>query len=915
MKITDIRINGIREPMGFDLPRLSLSWKVLESRSRKAAETKITVAGDPAFAEVLFEQSGTSLPSFGLEIPLKTAPRTRYYCRIRVKGDAGDSADADSFFETGKMGEPWTGKWIGTREEDRFHPAFFRNFRVPEKVVSARLYVSGLGLYEAYVNGKKAGDDLLAPFCNDYNEAVQVQTYDVGGLLSAGENRIEMVTGNGWYKGRLGYEGAREVYGNRFRVLAELRIRLADGTEQVIATDESWQYRGSDFAATDIYDGETLDRTLWRGKENPDRPAVLMPDCPLADRYSLPVTVAESLPVQEVIRTPAGETVLDFGQNFTGYAEYTADFPAGTRIVLDHGEILQGGNFYNDNYRSAKAQMIYVSDGRRETVRAHFTYFGFRYVRVTGWPGEIRKEDFTGRAVSSELDPAIRFRSSDAALNRLAKNAFWGQRSNFLDMPTDCPQRDERLGWTGDAQVFSPTACFQMDTRAFYRKFLRDLRADQVKHGGAVANFLPNLGGMPGGSSVWGDIATFLPMTLYDFYGNRADLEEQYPMMRDWLEWIRRQDDEHGGARLWNFGFHFGDWLAQDGVTPQSMKGGTDDYFVAGMYYYASARKTERAARILGKDGDAEEYGKLAGEIREALLREYFTPSGRLAVTTQTAYLLCLNFGVYIDKARIIADFRTRLQKDCYRIKGGFVGATMMCRAMAENGMENLAAYFLFQKGFPGWMHCVGLGATTIWERWNSVLDDGTISGTEMNSLNHYAYGSVMEYVYRDLAGIRGTEPGFTRVRFAPQPSRRLREIECAYDSVSGEYASAWRINGDGTLTVRFRVPFGCTAEAALPGTDRTVELTAGEYEETYRPDRDYRLKYDLESRLDEMREDPEALAVLEKDLPKALELIRSGDAEFLSMSLRELQFLFFRGFNPQMVAEGTRRLFEIKAF
>ena len=915
MRISEIRINGIREPMGFEMPYISLSWKVTESASRKSREARIAVAADPGFTKLLYEKKGESLRSAGERIPILLAPRIRYFCRVEVTGDAGDSAAADSWFETGKMDEPWAGKWISAREGDDFHPVFYQTFRVPEGTKSARLYVTGLGLYEAYLNGEKAGRDLLAPFCNDYNEAVQIQTYDAGGLLRAGENRIAILTGNGWYKGRLGYSGQQAVYGDRFQVLAELRILMADGTEQVIATDENWQYRGSDFEATDIYDGEILNRTLWAGRENPDRPCVLMPERRVTDRYSLPVTVMDSLPVREVIHTPAGETVLDFGQNFTGYVEYTAELPSGTKIILDHGEILQGGNFYNDNYRTAKAQMIFVSGGRRETVRAYFTYFGFRYVRVTGWPGEVRKEDFTGRVVYSDLDTAIRFRSSDEKLNRLAKNAFWGQRSNFLDMPTDCPQRDERLGWTGDAQVFSPTACFQMDTRAFYRKFLKDLRLDQLKNGGAVANFLPNLGGTPGGSSVWGDIATFLPMTLYDFYGDRADLEDQYPLMRDWLEWIRRQDDERGGGRLWNFGFHFGDWLAQDGVTPQSMKGGTEDFLVASMYYYASARKTERAARILGKDADAATYGKLAGEIREAILREYFTPAGRLAVTTQTAYLLCLNFGVYIDKERIMADFRTRLQKDCYRIKGGFVGATMMCRVMAENGMEDLAAYFLFQEGFPGWMHCVNLGATTIWERWNSVLDDGTISGTEMNSLNHYSYGSVMEYVYRDLAGIRGAEPGFTRVRFEPQPTRRVREIECSYDSASGEYASAWRINEDGTLTVRFRVPFGCSAEARLPGTERTAELGAGEYEETYRPNRDYRLKYTMDSRLDELKDDAEALEILKEDLPQALGLINTGDEEFLSMSLKELQFLFFRGFNPQMVQEGTRRLFELKAF
>jgi alpha-L-rhamnosidase len=303
--------------------------------------------------------------------------------------------------------------------------------------------------------------------------------------------------------------------------------------------------------------------------------------------------------------------------------------------------------------------------------------------------------------------------------------------------------------------------------------------------------------------------------------------------MRDWLEWIVRGDDEHGGHRLWNFGFHFGDWLAQDGVTEQSMKGGTDDFFVASMYYYATAGKLARAAQLLGKASDAERYEKLAAAIRKAILHEYFSPSGRLCIDTQTAYLLCLNFGVYIEKERVIEGLQKRLQKDCWKIKGGFVGATMMCRVMAENGMEDLAAYFLFQEGFPGWMHCVDLGATTIWERWNSVLDDGSISGTGMNSLNHYSYGSVMEYVFRDLAGLQSLAPGFTRVRFAPQPTSRLQELSFAYESVSGRYASHWRINADGTLTVRFEVPFGCTAEALLPGGD-TLELEAGVFEKIH---------------------------------------------------------------------------------
>ena len=915
MILYDLKINGLREPMGFEFPYVSVSWKVRESASKRAVKARLCVAADADFAQVLAQKDGADLRSTGEVMNVTLQACTRYYVRVELTGDAGDAAAASTWFETGKMQEPWQAKWIGMRAEDDFHPVFLRRFTLPAAPVSARLYASGLGLYEAYLNGEKTGDELLAPFCNDYNEGVQAETYDVTEALRAGDNCIELLCGKGWYMGRLGYDGDHAVYGDRFLALAELRVRFADGTEYVLGTDESWRYRGSDFAASDIYDGECLDRQLWAGNENPEKPVVPAGEKKTVDRYSLPVRVKDSLSVKEIIRTPAGETVLDFGQNFTGYVEYRAALPSGTRVTLDHGEILQNGNFYNDNYRSAKVQMIYVSDGRAETVRAHFTYFGFRYVRVTGWPGELCAEDFTGRVVYSDLDTAMTFESSDPKLNRLAQNAYWGQRSNFLDMPTDCPQRDERLGWTGDAQVFSPTACFQMDTRAFYRKYLKDLRLDQRKYDGAIANYLPNFSHWAAGSSVWGDVASFLPMTLYDFYGDLEALREAYPLMRDWLEWIIRQDNEKGAQRLWNFGFHFGDWLAQDGVTEQSMKGGTDDFFVASMYYYATAGKLARAAQLLGRASDAERYEKLQAEIHAAILNEYFSPAGRLCVDTQTAYLLSLNFGVYVSKERVVEGLLTRMRKDRWGLKGGFVGATMMCRVLAENGLEDLASYFLFQEGFPGWMHCVNLGATTIWERWNSVLDDGTISGTGMNSLNHYSYGSVMEYVFRDLAGIQSLAPGFTRVRFAPQPTWRLQELDCAYDSASGVYRSHWRIENDGKLTLRFEVPFGCTAQALLPGSGETVELTAGVYETSYVPERDYRLKYGMASRLDEIPHDGKAMQILREDLSQAAALIDSGDVEFLGLSFAELQFLFFRGLNPQLVQEGTKRLFAMKAF
>lgn len=912
MIIRDVKINGITNPVGFKLDSIKLSWKVDDCTSKYAVKTRIEVSETENFENILYELEGEKLNAIGQKIAVNAKPYVRYYCRVHVKGDAGETAVSDvAFFERGKGEEHFQASFIGTEENDTFHPVFIREFQTEQTVEKARLYVTGLGLYEAYLNDKKVGNDLLAPFCNDYNEQIQYQTYDITAELKE-SNSIQIYTGNGWYKGRLGYDGAVSVYGDRFMTAAEIHIWYKNGEKKVIVTDEQWSYKGSDIEQSDIYDGEVFDRGLWNGKENPLKKAVIMDmdTTKLVERYSLPVTEKEEMPVKELLETPAGEMVLDMGQNFTGYIGFMADLPAGTRITLDFGEILQQGNFYNDNYRTAKAQFVYVSDGRKEFVRPHFTFYGFRYVRVSGWPGKPDPAQFKGMAVYSDLETTSRFESSSDDLNRLAANCMWGQKSNFLDMPTDCPQRDERLGWTGDAQVFAPTACYNMDGRAFYRKFLYDLHLEQKKQNGAVPNFIPNLGGLPGGSSVWGDVATFLPMVLFNHYGDKEELGHYYQMMKDWVDYIIGLDKQNGERNIWDFGFHFGDWLAQDGISSQSMKGGTDDYLIASVYYYASAQKTAEAAAILGYDSDSAIYAKKADAIRTAILDEYFTPNGRLAVTTQTAYMICLKYGIYHKKDKVIKDLKERLRKDCYKIKGGFVGAPIMCQVLAENGMEDIASYILFQEGFPGWMHCVKLGATSIWERWNSVLDDGTISGTEMNSLNHYAYGSVMEYVYRYMAGISESAPGFKQVRFAPQLNNKLKWMTYSYDSVSGRYTSSWSINEDGTVTVTFEVPFGCQAVAKLPSCDEAEKkLEAGKYVFTYEPKRDYRKKYTMESRLEEMLEDEEAMRILNEKLPLAVQQMEGRDPETLNLSLNELQYMFFLGFNPPMVQGAAAEL------
>ena len=908
MKITGVKINGLESPIGYGLPYVTVSWRVGETTSRVQRESRVVIAVDEDFQNVIAEKRGL-LPSSGVTLTPELAPRTKYFVKVSVTGNEGDGAEAITQFETGKMGTAWQAKWIGQQPEDSFHPVFEKSFTLTGVPLSARLYITGLGLFEASINGEKVGADRLAPFFNDYNEAVQVCTYDVAELLDT-DNRICVKLGNGWYKGRLGYEGGSAVYGDAFALLAELHIQYAGG-EQVVATDGSWTYRPGEITASDIYDGETIDRTVSGGSA-PAREVDLQKR--LTDRVSPPLTGETELPVKEVIHTPAGETVLDFGQNFSGFVRFHADFPRGTKIVLTHGEILQKDNFYNDNYRTAKVRVEYISGGEPEWVAPTFTYMGFRYVKVEGWTGEPDPGDFRGVVLHSRMERTGYLTTGHKKVNRLMENGLWGLRSNFVDMPTDCPQRDERLGWTGDAQVFAPTASFFMDTRAFYRKFLWDTRQDQVRHGGAVAAYLPNFGGAPEGAAAWADAAAFIPDTLYSVFADEGLLREQYPLMRDWVEWMTRCDCQRHRRQtfLYDCNFTFGDWLAMDGVTDQSMKGGTEDGYVGSVYYYASTVKTARAARVLGYDGDAEKYETLAENIKNAVLNEYFTLSGRLAVNTQAGYVTALKFGLYRDREALVRGLRARLKLDGYRIKCGFVGAPLLCETLAENGLGEIALHMFLSEQFPGWLHCVNLGATTIWERWNSVLDDGSISGTGMNSLNHYAYGSVINYAVRYLAGLRPTAPGYQKSVIEPTIDARLGYLECEYISPFGRYAVSWRIGPDGRITVRAAVPFDCEAVLRLPGREEET-LSAGEYEVIYRPNRDFRCVYTWESLLGDVAADAAAVEAVRSVSPRLAGMAESGDVENLGLTLRELHDMPWFGFGPEEMDRAANALFQLQ--
>ena len=918
MKISDIKVNGIKKPIGYAFDTVSVSYRVTETSGKTLVFSKVEVSISDTFDEILYQREGTDLEQTGIVLDFERKPRTRYFLRVTATADNGEHAvsDGTDYFETAKMEEAWSGKWITTLQSDTFHPEFRKDFVLDtaKTIQTARLYISGLGLYHATVNGKDVTDEVLTPYYSNYHYEVQYQTYDIAGLIWAGSNEIRVSLGNGWYKGYFGLAHKNENFGSEFELISEIRITYTDGTQTLLGTDESWEYRGSDTEMSDIYMGEWVNHELWEDKENPWKASVLgKVEGKLVPRYSIATIEKEDMPVVEIIHTPAGETVLDFGQNYAGYVSFsTASLKKGTKVTLDFGEILQEGNFYNANYRDAKSQFVYVSDGREEWVKPHFTFFGFRYVRVSGWTEEIAKEDFIGKAVYADMVETGFIETGHEKINRLFLNAKWGQKSNSIDFPTDCPQRDERLGWTGDAQVFAGSASYNMDTAAFYHKFIHDLRTEQKELDGIVPGVIPVWEKQAAiFSCVWGDIATFLPTVLYEHFGDKEALRQYYPMMKDWVDKINREDEKRGQQYLFNYGNQLGDWLALDGRTEQSNEGGTDTYFIASCYYAASAKKTADAARVLGRDADAVYYDELYDKILSAIKKEYYTQTGRLAIDTQTGYIVALHFGIYVDKARVIEGLKERLYKDCYKLKGGFVGAPLMCRVMAENGLEEEAFYFLLQEGYPGWLHCVNLGATTIWERWNSVLDDGTLSGTMMNSLNHYAFGAIVEYLYRDVAGLKPLEAGFKKAEIAPLVNQKLHYMKLRYESVYGTYRSEWEILKDGQVRIKLEIPFNCSAVVKLPfyPGDEIGELFSGRYEFTYTPTEDVRSRYTKKTLFKEMVCDPKAMEIIERVSPLLMWFLGSGNQDYLHESLTTLQNMFYMGFSKEMIDELTREL------
>lgn len=711
-------------------------------------------------------------------------------------------------------------EWIkGCEKNLRGGTVYLKNFRCAAKAEKAILKITALGVYEAKLNGERVGDFILAPGWTSYLNRLQVQSYDVTNLLKT-ENSLEVTVGQGWRAIANKRDGSDFLGYRDTALIAELTIVYADGTAESIVTDSSWTARESKLRYTNIYDGDIYDATFKAGSARHCICVDLKKDM-LIPQEGEKIVEHERMPALQIIKTPAGETVIDFGQNMTGYVEFRIKGTPSAQATISHGETLDcDGNFYNANYRSADARIKFVCDGEEQTYKSALTFFGFRYIRLENWPDEVKKENFTAVVVHSDIRRTGYFECSDETVNKLFKNIIWGQKSNFLDVPTDCPQRDERLGWTGDAQVFVRTASLNFDVERFFKKWLRDLAADQGRDG-CVPHVVPNIFDDMGGSSAWSDAAVICPWEIYRTYGDKAVLEEQFDSMKAWIDWMRERSEN--GKR--SGGSHFGDWLGLD--SPEgSYKGATPEELIATAYYKYSTELFIKAAHALGRD--VAEYENIPAEAAKAFRREYME-NGRVKNATQTACVLALYFDITDDRAATVGQLNELIERAGH-LETGFVGTPYLLHALSDNGYAETAYDLLLRREYPSWLYPISKGATTVWEHWDGIKPDGTMWSTDMNSFNHYAYGAVADWMYGAAAGINSDpdRPGFEHIIFRPVTDRRLDFVKASIDTRRGTVASEWRREND-RIKYIFTVPEGCGASVIIGGEKH--EVGAGTHE------------------------------------------------------------------------------------
>lgn len=713
-------------------------------------------------------------------------------------------------------------RWLAPSEpSNKSCIEFYKDFEVDDKVVCATLTASALGVYKAELNGKKVGDIVLAPGRTSMRYSVMYQTYDITDMLKE-KNRITLTVAGGW-KSLSNHDilSNPSLAKDECAVIASIDIEYEDGTTECIPTDCSWFMTKSKIVMSDPYDGETYDATFVSPDPVHIEP-IMYPRCFLIPQINEPTREKEVIKAVKYIKTPCGEDVVDFGQNLAGFIEVTFEGEKGHVFELECGEVLdKDGNFYNKNYRKAKAKLTYVSDGKKAKYKTSMSFFGFRYLRLTGWNGKVDIKDFKAIAVYSDMERTGFIETSDPDLNQLYHNIIWGQRSNFIDVPTDCPQRDEKLGWTGDAQVFCKCASFNYNTYNFFRKWLMDMRNDQ-RPTGAIPHVIPNNTNWASPASSWSDACCIIPWQLYLIYGNKQILSENFQMMKYWAEYIVRRDDDYFSSSK-----EYGDWLSTDVPDTAETRGGTSRRYMAMCISVRTLEIVTKAAEVL-KIRNAD-FRKEADRIRKKIVDEFFDKNYHLTEETQTANVLAIECRIWPEKNKEFASKLAELvHKNGDRISTGFVGTPYILGALSDNGYTELAYTLLLQKKYPSWLYPLSKGATTMWEHWDGLKEDGSMWSESMNSFNHYAYGAVGDWIYTNAAGIKydELEPGFKKVTIAPLTDARIKHLKASVISEYGLISSEWKIDGNKT-TYTIVIPDGVKASAILSGKHHS--LKAGE--------------------------------------------------------------------------------------
>lgn len=872
MKLKDLRTEYQKNPIGIDVKKPRFSWKLVsEEQNVMQTAYRIFVTKDNGInvwdsgkkesdSSVLLEYEGMELEAC-----------TSYKVVVEVWDNKGNQEVVDGTFETGLLdGTNFKADWIthNLPEEETACPIFVKEFKVEKEIKKVRIHSTALGVYEIKINGEKVGDTFFAPGWTNYKKRLQYQTYNADGMLEK-DNKIEITVGNGWYKGIFGFTLRHNIYGDRVAALAEIHISYSDGTNEVIKTDDSWKYTTGTIRYSEIYMGETID-ACYNDEKISDVVVTSFDKNLIVGQESEPVRITERIHGKELIITPKGESLIDFGQNLTGFAEIKVKGEKGQKILIRHAEVLdKDGNFYPETLRQAKSHDVYICNGEEQTFMPHFTFHGFRYICIDGIE-DIKLENFTACVLHTEMEKTGTFTCSNPLVNKLQENIEWGQRGNFLDIPTDCPQRDERLGWTGDAQVFAGTAAYNYNVASFFTKWLHDLASEQSKEFG-VPHVIPNILGNQEGAAAWSDAAVIIPWEVYQAYGDVRVLEEQYESMKGWVDYIT----EHCGEnRLWQSGYQYGDWLALDKEESADRTGATDKYLVANAYYAYCTNILRKTAKILNKMEDAEEYNKLYVKIKKLFNEEYITSTGRMVSETQTGCILAVYFDLAEEKyrKRILESLVTNISNHKNHLSTGFVGTPYLCHALTENNLHDLAGTIFLREDYPSWLYSVKKGATTIWERWNSILPNGDFDESGMNSLNHYAYGSIGSWMYRKLAGINQLEPGYKKIMIKPQFIKGITEVNAIFKSVYGEIKSAWFCK-DNIIKVDVEIPANTTAVIYLPEKEEPLQVGSGVYYFEYDTETSLEIdRFSFDSTLKELIDKPLAVQLFNQYSPGMLD-------------------------------------------